>query len=147
MRIRQQIARSLRTEAQALIERMHRERLPLLQHVHELLVELSHRCVARRRCELERNHETLVVVQTAVQGIAEQPCSGCAISGWGWRNGGYWLTTDTVTFATTGTQTIRIQTREDGVRLDQVVISPSRYLSTAPGAAKDDQTIVRPDGG
>ena len=46
----------------------------------------------------------------------------------------------TVTFQTTGTQRLRIQTRQDGVRIDQVVISPQRYLTSAPGPATE-----RPD--
>jgi hypothetical protein len=39
-------------------------------------------------------------------------------------------------------QTIRIQQREDGVRIDQVVISADRYAASAPGTAKQDATIV-----
>ena len=46
-------------------------------------------------------------------------------------------------FAASGPQTIRIQIREDGLALDQVVLSAGRYLSSAPGAAKNDTTILR----
>ena len=45
-------------------------------------------------------------------------------------------------FASTGSQTIRVQVREDGIWLDQIVLSAGRYLTTAPGAAKNDSTIV-----
>ena len=48
-----------------------------------------------------------------------------------------------VVFAATGPQTIRIQTREDGFRIDQVVLSAERYLNTSPGALKNDTTILR----
>ena len=41
-----------------------------------------------------------------------------------------------------GTHTIRIQVREDGVQLDQIVLSPSTYLNTAPGGVTNDSTIV-----
>jgi hypothetical protein len=79
--------------------------------------------------------------------VNRQPCAGCAIAGWGWEDSAYWTgQTGMVRFAVSGTQTLRIQTREDGVRIDQIVISPARYLSKAPGAVNNDRTIVRPDG-
>jgi hypothetical protein len=51
-----------------------------------------------------------------------------------------WATTNT--FATTGRHTIRIQAREDGAQLDQIVLSPSQYLNAAPGPVRNDATIV-----
>ena len=39
-------------------------------------------------------------------------------------------------FAKSGTQTIRISTREDGFSIDQIVLSPSAYLTTSPGLLK-----------
>jgi len=76
-----------------------------------------------------------------------EACSGCGMSSWGWMDRAWWTSqTSSVTFQRTGTQRIRIQTREDGVRIDQIVISPQRYLSQAPGAVKNDRTIVHPDG-
>jgi PKD repeat protein len=76
-----------------------------------------------------------------------ETCSGCALSGWGWKDGAYWTNKPgIVTFTRTGTQTLRVQTREDGVRIDQVVISPDRYLSSAPGAAQNDRTWISADG-
>jgi hypothetical protein len=47
------------------------------------------------------------------------------LSGWGWQDNGYGagVLGPLVSFATTGTQTIRIQTREDGLRIDQIVLS------------------------
>ena len=72
-----------------------------------------------------------------------QSCDGCALSGWGWLDGAYWLQqARTIRFATSGTHTLRIQTREDGVQLDQVVISPAAFLSSPPGAVINDSTIV-----
>jgi predicted phage tail protein len=47
-----------------------------------------------------------------------------------------------VYFATAGTQTIRVQEREDGPAIDQIVISPDTYLIRSPGWERDDQTIV-----
>jgi hypothetical protein len=73
--------------------------------------------------------------------IIEQ-CSGCGVDGWGWTDNGYGGDGPFVRFATGGTHRLRVQVREDGVSLDQIVLSPSRYLTTAPGAAKRDTTIV-----
>jgi hypothetical protein len=41
-----------------------------------------------------------------------------------------------------GPRTIVIQTREDGVSIDQVVLSAEKYLTTRPGTAKNDRTIL-----
>jgi len=65
------------------------------------------------------------------------------LSGWGWQDGAYWLTQPrTIRFATTGTHTLRIQTREDGVQIDQIVLSPANYLTSAPGQLMNDATVV-----
>jgi hypothetical protein len=75
-------------------------------------------------------------------------CSGCGHSGWGWHNTAYWLQQPTVvSFGTSGTHTIRIQTREDGVEIDQIVLSPGTYLSSAPGPMINDTTILPKSGG
>jgi PKD repeat protein len=75
--------------------------------------------------------------------IAREACSGCAISGWGWTDGAWWVgTPGVVSFGRTGVQTLRIQNRDDGARIDQIVISPSDYLNAAPGAKNNDTAIV-----
>jgi hypothetical protein len=70
--------------------------------------------------------------------------ANAGLSGWGWQDRGYGagVLGAPVIFGTTGLQTLRIQPREDGLVIDQVVLSPERYLVTAPGAVKDDATIV-----
>jgi hypothetical protein len=74
-------------------------------------------------------------------------CSGCGVSGWGWQDNAWWLgTSSVVRFPTSGTQTVRVQTREDGVDVDQIVLSAGPYLNAPPGALRDDATIV-PKGG
>jgi phosphatidylserine/phosphatidylglycerophosphate/cardiolipin synthase-like enzyme/regulation of enolase protein 1 (concanavalin A-like superfamily) len=66
-----------------------------------------------------------------------------SLNQWGWQNGAYWLSQPTtVTFANSGTHTIRIQVREDGVQFDQIVLSPNQYLGSAPGPVGGDNTIV-----
>ena len=70
-------------------------------------------------------------------------CSGCGVAGWGWQDKGYWLSQAAVVqFAATGTHRIRIQTREDGVQIDQIVLSPVNFLSGSPGQVTNDATIV-----
>ena len=70
-------------------------------------------------------------------------CSGCGEAGWGWQDKAYWLSqTAVVQFAATGIHRIRVQTREDGVQIDQVVLSPSTYISQSPGQVTNDATIV-----
>ena len=66
-----------------------------------------------------------------------------SLNNWGWQNGAYWLSqATTVTFATAGLHTMRIQVREDGVQFDQIVLSSVRYLTAAPGGPTNDATIV-----
>jgi hypothetical protein len=73
-----------------------------------------------------------------------EDCSGCGLAGWGWQDTGWGVGVmgPEVVFASSGTQRIRIQTREDGFTIDQIVLSPQRYLNTSPGALKNDSTIV-----
>jgi hypothetical protein len=47
-----------------------------------------------------------------------------------------------VSFAASGRHTIRVQVREDGAQIDQIVLSPAQYLQAAPGPVKGDSTIV-----
>jgi hypothetical protein len=76
-----------------------------------------------------------------------ESCSGCGDSGWGWRDGAWWTGQSAdVYFATTGTHRLRVQVREDGVKVDQMVLSPARYLTSAPGSLTDDATILNRDG-
>jgi hypothetical protein len=77
-------------------------------------------------------------------------CSGCGVSGWGWQDNAYGINVwgPLIYFATTGQQTLRIQVREDGLSLDQIMLSPEKFLNTSPGALKNDTTIYpASDGG
>ena len=77
-----------------------------------------------------------------------EPCSNCGVGGWGWQDGAYWASQSAqIRFANSGSHTIRVQTREDGVEIDQIVLSPSTYLSNAPGQNRNDSTIVAKSGG
>jgi len=69
--------------------------------------------------------------------------TGASLQGWGWVNGAYWLSQPaTLTFAGSGSHTLRIQVREDGVQFDQIVLSPTEFLSTPQGPASNDARIV-----
>ena len=73
-----------------------------------------------------------------------EDCSGCGLSGWGWQDTGWGVGVlgPEVIFAAAGTQRMRVQTREDGFTIDQIVLSPQRYLTSPPGSLKNDTTIV-----
>ena len=73
--------------------------------------------------------------------------AGLGLSGWGWQDTGYGSVAPPVYFAASGPQTIRIQQREDGISIDQVVLSPSAYLTVPPGASKNDATIYTASAG
>jgi hypothetical protein len=82
---------------------------------------------------------------TTAEAFNLEECSGCGLSGWGWEDNGWGGTNvlgPLIYFRTTGTQRIRVQTREDGLSIDQIVLSPERYLRASPGTAKNDTVIV-----
>ncbi len=73
-----------------------------------------------------------------------EDCSGCGLQGWGWQDNGWGVGVlgSPIYFQSSGTHTLRIQVREDGLSLDQIVLSPSTYLNSAPGSLKNDTTIL-----
>jgi hypothetical protein len=73
-----------------------------------------------------------------------EECSGCGLSGWGWQDNGWGVGVmgPLIYFEATGSQRMRIQVREDGIGLDQIVLSSVRWLNTAPGPNKADTTIL-----
>jgi hypothetical protein len=70
--------------------------------------------------------------------------AGAGMSGWGWNDNGWAGMGPPVYFATSGQQRMRVQVREDGLSIDQIVISPGTYLARSPGALKNDTTILPP---
>jgi hypothetical protein len=79
---------------------------------------------------------------TAAAAIILEAGTNAGVSGWGWTDMAYGALAAPVYFRSSGPQTMRIQVREDGPSIDQIVISPVKYLTTAPGAARNDATIV-----
>jgi hypothetical protein len=81
---------------------------------------------------------------TAGAAVVIEDCFGCGVQGWGWQDNGYGANVlgPVIYFAQSGTQRVRIQTREDGIGIDQIVLSAVRYINQAPGALKNDTTIL-----
>jgi phosphatidylserine/phosphatidylglycerophosphate/cardiolipin synthase-like enzyme len=70
--------------------------------------------------------------------------TGTADHSWGWADNGWGTAGVNVRFATTGSHTLRIQQREDGPIVDQIVLSPNTYLTTPPGPRQNDTKILDP---
>ena len=71
-----------------------------------------------------------------------EECTGCGLREWGWNDNLFGGLGPLVYFATTGPQTIRVQLREDGLSIDQIVLSPVTYLAISPGFTKNDSMIL-----
>jgi len=73
-----------------------------------------------------------------------EDCSGCALSGWGWNDNAYGtgVLGPLIYFEKSGPQKLRVQGREDGVYIDQIVLSSEKYLTTPPGAPRADTTVL-----
>ena len=72
-----------------------------------------------------------------------EDCNGCGLSGWGWQDNGWGINVKgpLIYFNSSNPQTLRIQQREDGLSIDQILLSPSAFLNAAPGQLKNDTTI------
>jgi hypothetical protein len=82
---------------------------------------------------------------TSATWLGVERCSGCPLRNWGWNDNGYGGPGPLIYFSASGTQTLRVQRREDGISIDQIVLSPAQYLVNAPGADVDDSTILVAD--
>ena len=73
-----------------------------------------------------------------------EDCSGCGIQGWGWQDNGWGtgVLGPLLRFQSSGSHTVRIQVREDGLSIDQIVLSPQTFLNSSPGSLRNDQTIL-----
>jgi endonuclease/exonuclease/phosphatase family metal-dependent hydrolase len=69
-----------------------------------------------------------------------EECKGCGLGGWQWQDNGWGkgVLGPVIYFAATGTQKLRVQTREDGLSIDRIILSPSTYLTHAP----DDDAVA-----
>jgi len=95
---------------------------------------------------VDQNGRTLAPGTTSGIEVVLEECSGCGLSGWGWRDEAWGQRgatgAMTLRFTQGGFQRVRIQTREDGVMIDQIVLSAEQYRTTRPGTVKNDATIL-----
>ncbi len=73
-------------------------------------------------------------------------CTSCGLDGWGWNTDGFVELSNVGTplrFNDDAWQTLRIQQREDGVSIDQIVLSSVTYLGDlAPGTDMQDVIVL-----
>ena len=71
-------------------------------------------------------------------------CNGCRLSGWGWQDNGFGagVLGAAIQFERSGAQTIRVQVKQDGFSIDQIVLSADKFFVVAPGALRHDTTII-----
>jgi endonuclease/exonuclease/phosphatase family metal-dependent hydrolase len=84
---------------------------------------------------------------TSATEINLEECNGCGLAGWKWEDngwGGIGVLGPEIYFATTGTHTIRVQTREDGLAIDRILLSPSTFLTSSPGGASSTEPSPSP---
>ena len=81
---------------------------------------------------------------TSGTSVTIEDCSGCGLAGWGWNDNGYGagVLGPLIYFERSGPQTLRVQGREDGIFVDQIVLSAGTYLTAPPGAPRADVTIL-----
>ena len=80
---------------------------------------------------------------SSLEVVLQNGSTGPAPHAWGWSDNGWGAPGEHVYFATTGTHTLRVQQREDGAIIDQIVISPDSFLTSPPGWRLDDVTILQ----
>lgn len=79
---------------------------------------------------------------TSAAAVVLQGCTGNPEQGWGWEDNGWCGAGTNIRFQTTGNHTIRLQLRESGFEIDQIVLSPQTYLTAAPGSRTENNTIL-----
>jgi len=79
---------------------------------------------------------------TGATTLSIEEAVNAGLSGWGWADNCLGCAAAPIYFEQTGVQTIRVQVREDGVSIDQIVLGADRWLTAAPGMPKNDNTIL-----
>jgi phosphatidylserine/phosphatidylglycerophosphate/cardiolipin synthase-like enzyme/regulation of enolase protein 1 (concanavalin A-like superfamily) len=89
------------------------------------------------------NAATFRIGSTSAAEYNLEDCSGCGLAGWGWQDNGWGVNVrgPDIIFNSSAPQKLRIQTREDGLSIDQILLSPSLYRTTSPGTLKNDTKI------
>ena len=83
------------------------------------------------------------MLTNSAMGISLEECAGCGVSGWGWHDDGWGagVRGPAVYFKSNGYHTVRIQAHEDGLAIDQVIISSRAWLTAKPGAPKRSTNV------
>jgi hypothetical protein len=91
------------------------------------------------------NVVTGAIGTTSSQVVNLEDASKLGVTGYGWQDNGYGagVLGPDIVFSRAGTQRLRIQNREDGFVIDQIVLSSATYLRKSPGLLKNDQTWVQ----
>ena len=84
---------------------------------------------------------------SAAELVLQNGESGAPPNGWGWTDNGWGSLGSPIYFAADGAHVIRVQQREDGAVIDQIVLSPTTYATTAPGPRRNDARILQAAGG
>ena len=81
--------------------------------------------------------------------VTIEDCSGCGLSAWGWNDNGYGagVLGPAVYFEGSDPHVIRVQVREDGLAIDQIILSSEAFLTSAPGVTKNDGMIYAEQNG
>jgi PKD repeat protein len=74
--------------------------------------------------------------------VLQAGAGDAAVSGWGWADNGWGTLGPSIYFATTGVHTLRMQQREDGASVDQIVLGSATYSTSPPGPRDRDTTIL-----
>jgi HKD family nuclease len=83
----------------------------------------------------------------SAESVLQAGSTGLAPLGWGWSDNGWGSLGPPIYFNADGPQVLRVQQREDGVIVDQIVLSPATYILSPPGPRRSDITILSSNGG
>jgi endonuclease/exonuclease/phosphatase family metal-dependent hydrolase len=80
---------------------------------------------------------------TSATEINLEECKGCGLSGWMWQDNGWGVGVlgPLVYFNSSSPQTIRVQTREDGLSIDWITLKPA--TSVAPASSGTSGTLLK----
>ena len=67
--------------------------------------------------------------------VGLQNCQGISQLGWSWHDNGVCSLGHPLYFEKSGTHTMRVQLRQNGISVDQILLSPQQYLSSAPSGS------------
>ena len=101
--------------------------------------------------DADDEHDIFRIGTTEAMAVVVEDCTNCGLRGWGWQDGAYGQKAlgTPLYFNSEAAVTIRVQRREDGVSIDQIVIARDDFgdgpnFASAPGYQKDDDTILPP---